>query len=268
MEAKRISSKKAFELLEQYNSAIEIYGSTTGKRVNLKACVGACIDVCRTVDDMIEEAAYEDAYIALLLYGGYDRLYTAKELGYRICDDSKVYMINISGMQFIFVSNLGYVTVYYVFNKENDQEEVAPVLPSENKVKKHIKYVSREELIKSRIIFASSSSAELMSIICDSNEDEKKKVLASIALIKLHIKKHYSCYMPFAQGAIKSVIVWKNRYEVFFENMAFVYNKKSDKVYFMYFIDDYRRCIIKREVAIIRKSQANYINSFDKFLIK
>ena len=42
MEAKRISSKKAFELLEQYNSAIEIYGSTTGKRVNLKACVGAC----------------------------------------------------------------------------------------------------------------------------------------------------------------------------------------------------------------------------------
>jgi hypothetical protein len=44
MEAKRISSKKAFELLEQYNSAIEIYGSTTGKRVNLKACVGACID--------------------------------------------------------------------------------------------------------------------------------------------------------------------------------------------------------------------------------
>lgn len=70
MEAKRISSKKAFELLEQYNSAIEIYGSTTGKRVNLKACVGACIDVCRTVDDMIEEVVYEDAYKALLLYGG------------------------------------------------------------------------------------------------------------------------------------------------------------------------------------------------------
>lgn len=183
MEAKRISSKKAFELLEQYNSAIEIYGSTTGKRVNLKAC----IDVCRTVDDMIEEAAYEDAYKALLLYGGYDRLYTAKELGYRICD---------------------------------------------------------------------------------SNEDEKRKVYASIALIKLHIKKHYSCYMPFAQGAVKSVIVWKNRYEVFFENMAFVYSKESDKVYFMCFIDDYRRYIIKREVEIVRKSQANCIKGFDKFLIK
>nr|UWG25693.1 MAG: hypothetical protein [Bacteriophage sp.] len=266
MEAKRISSKKAFELLEQYNSAIEIYGSTTGKRVNLKACVGACIDVCRTVDDMIEEVAYEDAYKALLLYGGYDILYTAKELGYRICDDSKVYMINISGMQFIFVSDLGYVTVYYVFNKENNQEEVAPVLPSENKVKKHIKYVSREELIRNSSHVA--SSAELMSIICDSNEDEKRKVYASIALIKLHIKKHYSCYMPFAQGAVKSVIVWKNRYEVFFENMAFVYSKESDKVYFMCFIDDYRRYIIKREVEIVRKSQANCIKGFDKFLIK
>lgn len=266
MEAKRICGRKAFELLEQYDSAIEIYGSTTGKRVNLKACIGACIDVCRTVDGMIEEVAYKDAYRALLLYGGYDRLYTAKELGYRIRDDSKVYMINISDMQFIFVSDLGYVTVYYVFNKGNDQEEVAPVLPSENRVKKRIKYVSREELIRNSSHVA--SSAELTSIICDSNEDEKRKVYASVALIELHIKKHYRCYMPSAQGAIRSVIVWKNRYEVFFENIAFVYSKESDKVYFMCFVDDYRRYIIKREVEIVRESQANCIKGFDKFLVK